>query len=110
MEIKVLGASENVVAAIEGESELNLVFEREYEENDKIMITGCEGKYVWIMLDEALGKSLVYVKGEYIYYIPHGEKRCNISPKAFSGKLHLINVREAYDFEIKAIVLYMPYL
>ena len=39
MEIKVLGASENVVAAIEGERELNLVFEREYEENDKIMIS-----------------------------------------------------------------------
>lgn len=54
------------------------------------------------MFDEAVGKSLVFVKDTITYYVPYGEKKCNLSPKAFSGRLHLISIREAYEFEIKA--------
>lgn len=102
MVIKVLSAEDSVLAEIEGDTELNLVFEHEYADGDKIVVSGCDEKYIWIMFDEAMGKSLTYVKDTLTYYVPYGEKKCNISPKAFSGKLHLINVREAYDFEIKA--------
>ncbi len=102
MEIKVLSAEDNVLAEMEGDTELNLIFEHEYADGDKIVVSGCGEKYIWIMLDEVMGKSLVYVKGTLTYYVPYGEKKYNISPKAFSGKLHLIHIREAYDFEIKA--------
>ena len=102
MEIKVINVNNDVIAKIEGDTELNLVFEYEYEEGDRIVISGCEGSYIWMMLDEAIGKSMVYVKDTLTYIVPYGEKRCNISPKAFNGRLHLINVRRAYDFEINA--------
>ncbi len=101
MDIKVLNKSDEIIAEISGDIEVNLVFEHEYEEGDKIVIDGLKHHYAWIMLDEALGKSMVYIKDTITYYVPYGEKRCNISQRAFSGSIHLINVREAYDFEVK---------
>lgn len=100
MEIRVINGEQETIAKISGDKELNLVFEHVYQDGDKIEIKGCKGKFVWMLLDEAMGKSLVYVKDEYVYHVPCGEKKCNLSPKAFSGNLHVINVREAYDFEI----------
>jgi len=102
MEIKVINASDEVIAEINGEKELNLTFKHEYAEGDRIVLSGCEDKYVWLMLDEAMGKSMVYIKDTLTYYVPCGEKKRNVSQKAFSDRLHLINVREAYDFEIQS--------
>ncbi len=101
MEIIVVNSSDEVIAEISGEKELNLVFEHEYGKGDRIIVKGCSG-YLWIMLDEALGKSMVYMKDTFTYYVPYGEKKCNLSPKAFTGRLHFIHVREAYEFEINA--------
>ncbi len=102
MEITVLSKNDEIIAHTKGIEELNLTFEHEYTEGDKIVLSGIKDKYAWIMFDEALGKSMVYVKDTITYYVPYGEKKCNISPKAFSGNFHLINVKEAHDFEIKA--------
>lgn len=57
MEIRILNAEDNVLAEIEGDTELNFVFEHEYAYGDKIVVSGCDEKYIWIMFDAAMGKS-----------------------------------------------------
>lgn len=80
----------------------SLVVTREYEEGDRILVeTSDKNVYVWLQLDDALGKSLVYLTGDYEYRIPFGEKRVCYSPKAFYGNRHLLTIREAADYEIQ---------
>ena len=63
MEIRVIDEAQETIAKTYGDKELNPVFEHEYQEGDKIIIEGCEDKFVWILLDEAMGKSLDIVNG-----------------------------------------------
>ncbi|MCI8723775.1 MAG: hypothetical protein HFH16_08740 [Ruminococcus sp.] len=48
----------------------------------------------------AVGRSLVYVTGNVTYLLPFGEKRINLSPKAFYGNKHLLCVQAAKRFEV----------
>ena len=70
MEIRVIDEAQETISSTCGDKELNLVFEHEYQDEDKIIIKGCEGKFVWLLLDEAMGEALVYVKDEYVYHVP----------------------------------------
>lgn len=89
------------VAVSKGTDEVNLFFSGEYQEGDRIILEIAEGiRYVWLQLDDALGKSMVFLTGNVDYRIPFGEKRLNLSPKAFSGKKHLLSARCARDFEL----------
>lgn len=101
--LKVLDADMKTLAAERGEDEVNLVFSQEYKEGDRIVLETAEKEsYVWLQFDDALGRALVYLTGNVTYHIPFGEKRINLSPKAFWGRKHLISVRTAKDFEIAA--------
>lgn len=97
--LKIMNCMGEEVKSACGE-EINLCYEDEYLEGDYIILEGISKPvYLWVSWDDALGKSLVYVTGTVVYKIPFGEKRLNISPKAFSGKKHLISIRKAQDFE-----------
>lgn len=101
--LKIIDKNQNTVAVDRGEKEVNLVVSRAYQEGDRISLEiSEETAYLWLQCDDALGKSLVYVKGGAQYYIPFGEKRINLSPKAFSGDRHLLSAKIAKDFEISA--------
>lgn len=101
--LKIVGENGEVLARGQGIEEVNLYFEQAYKEGDCIVLeTSQKPLYCWLQLDDALGKSLVYVTGEVTYRIPFGEKRLNISPKVFSGDKHLLSVKVAKDFEIAA--------
>lgn len=101
--LKVEGAGGKAITLARGEEEINLLVTREYCEGDSILIEYA-GKplYIWLQLDDALGKSLVYLTGNMRYMIPFGEKRINLSPKAFLGKQHLLHIKKAKEFEVKA--------
>lgn len=100
--MKIVNASGEVLKEAHGE-EINLYYDKAYQPGDGIILEGVtEGTYLWLQWDDALGKSLVYVTGNVKYQIPFGEKRLNISPKAFSGERHLLTVSVAMDFEISA--------
>lgn len=101
--IKVIDKGNHVVAVAHGEDEVSLMIAREYQEGDFFSVEISEsGVYAWLQLDDALGKSLVYLTGNVNYKIPFGEKRINLSPKVFSGGKHLAYIRAARDYEIKA--------
>ncbi len=91
------------LAVNKGVNEVNLVYTGEYREGDTIVIEVEEGShYVWLQLDDALGKSLVFITGNVTYQIPFAERRINLSPKVFSGQKHLLSVKCAKDFEVAA--------
>ncbi|MDO4299289.1 MAG: carbohydrate-binding protein [Lachnospiraceae bacterium] len=101
--IKILDENGRTLAVSRGEKEVNLVSTREYREGDMIQIESSEKPgYLWLQLDDALGKSLVYFVEDMQYKIPFGKGRINLSPKVFSGNKHLISVKTAKNFEIKA--------
>ena len=101
--LKVLDKDNNILGQNQSEDEVNLVVDRVYEEGDKIAfeIDGETGHYC-MQVDDALGKSFVYLKGDETYVIPFEEKRTNISPKAFSGEKQLIYLRKARPYEISS--------
>lgn len=99
--LKILNRNMETLAVSRGVDETNLVFAGEYQEGDIIILEVPEGShYVWLQLDDALGKSMVFLTGNITYRIPFGDRRINLSPKAFSGKKHLLSARMAKNFEV----------
>lgn len=101
--IKLVDKDGNTLAVARGEREANLICAREYQEGDVIQAESSETPgHLWLQLDDALGKSLVYLTGNIIYPIPFKERRIHLSPKAFSGSQHLLHIRIAEEFEVRA--------
>lgn len=101
--IEVVDADEKILARGREEDEVSLFHEWEYQPGSAIRVRFDDvPEYYWMQLDDAGGRSLVYVIGDIRYEIPFGEKRTNLSPKVFSGQKHLLWVRKARDFEYGA--------
>lgn len=101
--LKILDADKKTTAVSRGTDEVNLVYSREYHKDDQIILeTSKEGVFLWLQMDDAIGRSLVYATGNITYIVPFGEKRINLSPKAFCGDKHLLCARVAQDFEVAA--------
>ena len=83
--LKVIDGNGRTIAVGRDEEEVNLMVAREYQEGDRILLETSEKNiHVWFQVDDAMGKSLVYLAGDAHYQIPFGEKRINLSPKTFS--------------------------
>ncbi|PXV85051.1 hypothetical protein C8E03_12023 [Lachnotalea glycerini] len=100
--LKVSDKDGNTIAVARDEDEVNLLCTRMYQKGDKITLESSEhGLYLWLSVDDALGKSLIYLNDSNLeYQIPFQEKRTNLSPKAFWGEKHLLSVKIAKKFEI----------
>ena len=73
--LKVINKEGSKIAENAGDIEVNLVVEHQYEEGDMICIKPEEVPgYYWLQIDDALGKSLVYMIGEQSYEIPFSEE------------------------------------
>ena len=100
IKIEVLNAGGEVLAEYSGSEEAAFVYDRPYCEGDRIRIEAePKNSFWWIQVDDAVGKSMVYLTGTMEYVIPFGEQKLNLSPKAFEGDWHLISVRKAKAFE-----------
>lgn len=85
--LKVIDKDNQVKAMSSGEAETNLAVSCAYLEGDKILVETTESPcWLWLQLDDALGKSLVYLTGNYEYTIPFGEKESVILRRYFRGK------------------------
>ena len=99
--LKVYDKNGKTVGVAHGDTEVNLVLDHVYEEGDTIHLETEGGShYIWLQVDDAVGKSLVYTTGWVTYEVPFGEKRICCAPKAFSGERHLISARIAWPFEL----------
>lgn len=85
--LKVIDKDNQVKAMSSGEAETNLAVSCAYLEGDKILVETTESPcWLWLQLDDALGKSLVYLTGNYEYTIPFGEKESVILRRYSPGK------------------------
>lgn len=100
MKLSILNSENKVIAQCVGDNEINLVYKENYNEGDKIVVeVSGVNKFYWLQIDECLGKSLVYIKDVFEYYIPFGDSKLNLSPKAFEGDRHFLTIKEAKEFE-----------
>jgi hypothetical protein len=103
LRFKILDYSQQTKKEKSGSNEVNLFYQGEYREGDCIILESSEKNiHLWVQFDDGLGKSLVYITDSVTYLVPFGEKRLNLSPKAFRGDKHLLFARVARDYEIKA--------
>lgn len=102
LELRIVDKNGKILFGQRGADEVNVVYEKAYQEGDCIELElSDKNQYVWLQLDDALGKSLVYLTGNVSYHIPFAEKRTNLSPKAFWGDRHLLSAKIAKDYEIR---------
>lgn len=104
LSLEVQNFAGKVLDSASGESFVNLVYPATYSEGDTIIFkTDHINNFYIIQLDDALGTNFVYItKNELRFAVPFGDKKTGYSPKAFSGNMHLLSVREATSEEIAA--------
>lgn len=101
--LKVVDKEGAVLSSSTGENEVSHVHLEEYREGDRILLETSEKNiHVILQVDDALGKSFVYLTGNVDYLIPFGEKRISCSPKVFYGSRHYLYARMAREDEITA--------
>lgn len=101
---KVISATGEVLAEKTATDEIFLVYKDEYVDGDIIQFTTDKvNEFYIIAVDDALGEAFTYItKPEVDFLIPFAEKKVAYSPKTFSGKIHTMTARVAYDHEIDA--------
>lgn len=78
------------LASASGNPAAQLVFDREYEDGDRLVVTADPGSTLRIQLDPALPEALLYLPdGRMTYVIPRGEALTAYAPFAFQGTRHL---------------------
>ncbi len=102
LEISIIKKDGTVACCEKNQDEVCLVYDGLYEQGDSIVIVSSEDHvHLAVQVDDALGDSQIYLTGRIIKYIvPFGEKRFNLSPKAFSGEKHYLYARAATQPEI----------
>lgn len=102
IKLQILNSEGMILKETQAVNEVNLVYQEVYQEGDKIVLeVEKPQEFYYLQLDDAKGKSLVYITGKVEYKIPFGEKRINISPKVFSGNRHVLSVRKAFKEEME---------
>lgn len=102
LSLKILDKDGNIKRGNTSNDEVFLVYEQEYVDGDRIVLTTDETDiHLIVQVDDAMGNAFTYIKkNEVIYHIPFGEKRISYSPKAFTGAMHLLFARIATAWEI----------
>jgi hypothetical protein len=101
MKIQIKNVNDEVLLSVQGEREINLVYNGYYAEGDKIIFDLDDIKHAFVNIGEHIVESLIYVPDSiFEYSIPVGEKLVAYHPEAFKGDYHKITVREASKEEI----------
>lgn len=112
LQFRILDSEQQVVAESADVNEVTLLVSRTYRTGDRIEFSISDagsakdavidntGAFIHLQLDDAIGSECVWLSGDINYSIPFGEKRVNLSPKAFSGERHLLTARVAEPWEM----------
>lgn len=100
VEIFIEDRNGKILAEASGEKDAVLVYKEPYQNGDRISVRVSEkNAFYWLQPDEAVGRSLVYISGDFTRKIPFEEEKRNLPLNAFAGTRHLIFVRKAEPYE-----------
>lgn len=100
MQISII-RNNTTIAAINGNNDIYLVFNDEYQKGDAISFSSDEAGFYTLQFDHVLGRSTIYSNGkEYRLTVPFEEKHDCYQEYAFKGNKHYLWVRKAYSWEI----------
>lgn len=96
--LKIVDGSRNIKMEDRGRDFASILYRGEYEPGDCILLESDEKNiHLYLQIDEVLGESLIYLCENASFYVPFGDKKHPISPKAFDGDIHHIVVRKAEE-------------
>jgi hypothetical protein len=98
--IKIIGADRNIKAEASANESVYLVYNKKYEEGDKICLYSDKKGFVVACLEDSIPDVYGYLTGEYEMLVPFGEKSVSYSPKSFTGDVHLLTARVANNEEV----------
>lgn len=103
MELKIIDAEKEILFQKKGQ-EIDCIYEGEYKEGDKIIVS-CQGvEFIKVKLDETLKEAIVFMpNGSMELEIPFGRNRAMYDEQAFLGTSHRIIAREAEEDEAYGI-------
>ena len=103
LSLKVINEQDQVKCVASGENEVCLVSTLTYVKGDRLCLeSDRKNIWLWLQFDDAMGRSLVYIRDNISYPIPFGEERTSYSPKAFYGDRHYLYARLAREDEVGA--------
>lgn len=101
--LKVVDVAGQVKAESSSEDELYLVYQAQYEEGDRLVVSATETGHIHLSLDAGMPPAIVLLKDTpFSFTIPFGEKRMPYPPLSFSGSLHRMHVRSVDPCETAA--------
>ncbi len=101
--LQVIDCDGMLLARSDGENGVTLVYGREYQPGDRIVLTSDVPGYLVVALEDSIAPAFVYMGGErHEMAVPFGEKRLCYSPKSFTGGMHLLTARCAVPHEVAA--------
>lgn len=96
--LKICDKNNNILAEENGEN-IDFLYEKKYNEGDRIEISGSE--FMTVQLSEKLKESIIYVPGKTLSYeIPFGEKLAAYADGAWDGDKNRIRVGKTPEEEI----------
>ena len=97
LEVSIIDACGAVLKKCGG-SDIDMTYNAEYSEGDKIVIAKKDSEYISLQLDEFLKESIIFSESSQIVFeIPFGNLKHGYDKQAFSGDKHRIRVYEPSD-------------
>lgn len=100
--IQIIDASGKVKDSVSGESGVRLLHKPLYGQGDAIRFSS-EAQHCFVLADQALPQTLVYLPDkQFTYLIPKDGAALPYAPQAFSGEMHILQIRPARPEELAA--------
>ncbi|MFV0362458.1 MAG: glycoside hydrolase family 88 protein [Suipraeoptans sp.] len=105
MKITIYNKNNKKILQVEGDEEVTLSYQKEYEVGDKIVITTDKSDYVWVQIDEFIKAATVYAPNKTIEFeIPTDKARWAYHFCAFEANQHVITAKEVSQDAFKSRV------
>ena len=99
--IEIVDASGKVINSASGESCARLLHNQPYDQGDSVRFWA-EAQHCFVQADQALPETLVYLPDKQLtYQIPKDRAALPYAPQAFSGEMHILEIRPARHEELE---------
>ena len=100
--IEIHNKSGNIIRQASGNKFVSMIYDRDYQPGDKIIVTLPENKkHALVKIDDCLEPALIHLPNARLeYWVPYGDELLGYPPGTFTGNRHVIEAREAEPEEI----------